>query len=73
MLFGFKSEHKFSSVLNWALFQVRFLIFRCKIDKQLPNMHMYFLLIKNVKLVKKKIAQRHEKLKCFQKKWCMIL
>jgi len=48
MLFGFKNEHKFRSVLNYLLLQARFLIFRCKVDKQSPNYAYVFLLIKNV-------------------------
>jgi len=54
MLFGVKSENKFSSVLNCLLLQARFLIFRCKVAKQTSNMHMYLLLIKNIKLAEKK-------------------
>jgi len=55
------AKHKFSSILNCLLLQARFLIFRCKVSKNTPNMHMYFLLIKNVKLVERKIAQKHGK------------
>jgi len=38
--------------------QARFLIIRCKVRKKTLNMYMYFLLIKNVKLVERKIAQK---------------
>jgi len=58
MLFGVKS-----SVLNCLLLQVRFLIFRCKVARQTPHMHMHLLLIKTAKLFEKRIAQKHGKLK----------
>jgi len=40
--------------------------------KKTSNMHMYFLLIKNVKLVERKIAQNYDKLTNFQKKLNLI-
>jgi len=58
MLFGVKSEKKFSSVLNRFLLQLRFLIFRWKMANQTPNMHIYLLLIKNIKQVEKRIMQK---------------
>jgi len=70
--FGDKSGHKVSSILNSLLLQARFLTFRFKVGKKTPNMHLYFLIMKKVKLLERKIAQKYGKLTNFQKKWSLI-
>ena len=68
MLFGVKCNHKFYTIINCLLLQARFLIFRCKTAKNIPNVSNYFLLVKNAKTVKKRIAQKYNRLDAYRKK-----
>jgi len=74
MLFGVKIENKFSSVLNCLFCMLFSLIFQCiSSQTNAKHAHVGLLWIKNIKLVEKKIAQKHGKLKDFYKKWNRII
>ena len=73
MLFGVECNQNFYTIINCLLLHARFLIFRCKTAKNIPNISKYFLVVENVKTVKKRIAQKYNRLDAYRKKWSMIL
>ena len=73
MLFGVECNHKFYTIINCLLLHARFLIFRCKTAKNIPNLSKYFLVVQNAKTVEKRIAQKYNRLDAYRKKWSMIL
>ena len=72
MLFGVECNHKFYTIINCLLLHARFLIFRCKTAKNIPNLSKYFL-VENAKTVEKRIVQKYNRLDAYRKKWSMIL
>ena len=73
MLFGVEECNQFSATINCILLNVRFIIFRCKIEKLMPDMHMFYRTIKNAKLIEKRIAEKNDKMIQFEKKWSNIV
>ena len=73
MLFGVECNHKFYTIINCLLLHARFLIFRCKTAKNIPNLSQYFLVVQNAKTVEKRIAQKYNRLDAYRKKWSIIL
>ena len=66
-------NHKFDTIINCLLLQVRFLIFGVKLQKNIPNLSKYYLVVENAKTVKKRIAQKYNRLDAYRKKWSMML
>ena len=62
MLFGVECNHKFYIIINCLLLHARFLIFRCKTAKNIPNLSKYFLVVQNAQTVEKRIAQKYNRL-----------
>ena len=52
MFFGVECNHKFYTIINCLLLNARFLIFRCKTGKNIPNISKYFLVVENAKQLK---------------------
>ena len=73
MLFGVDCNHKLYTIINCLLLHARFLIFRCKTAKNIPNLSKYFLVVQNAKTLEKRIAQKYNRLDAYRKKWSMIL
>ena len=73
MLFGVECNHKFYTIINCLLLHARFLIFRCKTAKNIPNLSKYFFVFQNAKAVEKRIAQKYNRLDAYRKKCSMIL
>ena len=73
MLFGVECNQKFYAIINCLLLHARFLIFRCKTPKNIPNISKYFLVVENAKTVEKRVPQKYNRLDAFRKKWSMIL
>ena len=73
MLFGIDCNPKFYTIINCLLLHARFLIFRCKTGKNIPNISKYFLVVKNAKTIEKRIAQKYNQLDAYRKKWSKIL
>ena len=67
MLLGVECNHKFYTVINCLLLHARFLIFRCKIARNIPNISKYYFVGENAKTVKKLIAQKFNKLDAYSK------
>ena len=73
MLFSVECNHKVYKIINCLLLHARFLSFRCKIAKNVPNLSKYFLVVENAKTVEKRIAQKYNQLDAYRKKWSMTL
>ena len=69
MLVSVECNHKFYTIINCLLLHARFLIFRCKIAKNIPNLSKYFLVVQNAKTVERLIAQKYNRLDAYRKKW----
>ena len=52
MLFGVEGDHKFYTIINGLLLHARFVIFRCKTAKNIPNINKYFLVVEMQKQLK---------------------
>ena len=67
MLFGVECNHKFYAIINCLLLHARFLIFRCKTAKNIPNLSKNFLVVENAKTFEKRIAQKCNRLDAYSK------
>ena len=67
MLFGVECNHKFYTVINCLLLHARFLIFRCKTAKNIPNISKYYFDGENAKTVEKLIAKKFNELDAYSK------
>ena len=52
MLFSVECNHKFYTINNCLLLHARFLIFRCKTAKNIPNLSKYFFVVQMRKQLK---------------------
>ena len=58
LLFEVEEDHDYHLIINCLLLHGRFLIYKCKIAKEIPDINMYFHSIRNVKTAEKEIAKQ---------------
>ena len=72
LLFSVEKDHDYHLIINCLLLHARFLIYKCKIAKEIPNIYMYFLSTRNAKTSEREIAKQKCKFGLYTKKWHMI-
>ena len=72
LLFGAEKDYDYHLIINCLLLHAQFLIYKCEIAEEIPNIHMYFLSIRNTKTSEREIAKQKCKFDLYTKKWHMI-
>ena len=68
LLLGVEKDHDYNLIIDCLLLHARFLIYKSKIAKEIPHIHMYFLSIRNAKTSEKEIAKQKCKFDLYTKK-----
>ena len=73
MLFGVITTQKNDLLINFLLLCARFLIYRCKITEDKPNINQFFRMLNIIKNTEKYIAQKNNATDFFDQKWNVLL
>ena len=73
MVFGVITTPKNDVLINFLLLCARFLIYRCKITEDKPNINQFFRMLNIIKNTEKYIAQKNNATDLFDQKWNVLL